>query len=287
MGSFGHELLRAGAHGLATGTFSSLDGGNFARGFFSGTSASLAGSLAHGMELNKGWTAALSSTIGGLTSLALGDKFFTGAMNGIKIGVLNHLMHGEWGARITHDNRGNMVGELDEVIILGKAKAGMSIIDIASAICGSQEILSKDVVMGNNGKIYCRQVNQNIFRGNQYVTTRPIKTIPHPKAFGRLLSIASQIPEVRYVGSVYGTSSREYYRAITVACGRILGGEMGASLGGATIGALSATMTGCLTAGLGSGFAYVGGEIIGSIGGGWLGTELGGTIAGYMFDLTY
>lgn len=287
MGSFGHELLRAGAHGLATGTFSSLDGGNFARGFFSGTSASLAGSLAHGMELNKGWTAALSSTIGGLTSLALGDKFFTGAMNGMQIGVLNHLMHGEWGARITHDNRGNMVGELDEVIVWGKAKAGMSIIDIASAICGSQEILSKDVVMGNNGKIYCRQVNQNIFRGNQYVTTRPIKTIPHPKAFGRLLSIASQIPEVRYVGSVYGTSSREYYRAITVACGRILGGEMGASLGGATIGALSATMTGCLTAGLGSGFAYVGGEIIGSIGGGWLGTELGGTIAGYMFDLTY
>ena len=141
--------------------------------------------------------------------------------------------------------------------------------------------------MGNNGKIYCRQVNQNIFRGNQYVTTRPIKTIPHPKAFGRLLSIVSQIPEVNYVRSVYGTNSREYYRAINVACGRVLGGEMGALLGGEITGIASAALIGDLTLGIGSGAAYVGGKIIGNIGGGWLGTELGGTIAGYMFDLTY
>lgn len=46
-------------------------------------------------------------------------------------------------------------------------------------------------------------------------------------------------------------------------------------------------MFGSATAGLGAGFAYVGGEIVGSIGVGWLGTELGGAVAGYMFDLNY
>ena len=147
--------------------------------------------------------------------------------------------------------------------------------------------MSNDVVKGNNGKYYFRNFNNCIFKGNQYVKTRPVKTIPHPKYFGKAISYISEIPSLVYAESVYGVDSREFLRAAAVANGRIIGGKMGTKYGGKILGLASAYMFGSMSATLGSGFAYVGGEIIGSIGGGWLGTELGGALAGYMFDLNY
>ena len=44
VGTCGHEMLRAGAHGLASGIISALDGGNFLRSFISGAAASEMGS---------------------------------------------------------------------------------------------------------------------------------------------------------------------------------------------------------------------------------------------------
>ena len=40
VGSFGHELLRAGSHGLASGIVSVLDGDGFASSLISGVTAS-------------------------------------------------------------------------------------------------------------------------------------------------------------------------------------------------------------------------------------------------------
>lgn len=123
--------------------------------------------------------------------------------------------------------------------------------------------------------------------GNQHVKVKPVKTIPHAKVFGRAISVLSEMPSVAYAKNVYGIDSREFKRALAVASGRFLGGEIGSCYGGQFLGLTSAYTFGSATAGLGAGFAYFGGEIIGSIGGGWLGTELGGAVAGYMFDLNY
>ena len=147
--------------------------------------------------------------------------------------------------------------------------------------------MSNYVVKCNNGRLNFRNFNNCIYKGNQYVKTRSVKTIPHPKYFGRAISALSEMPSVIYAENVYGVNSREYKRVIAVVSGRIIGGEMGSYYGGIAIGIASGIALGGLSSGFGTGFAYVGGEIVGSIGLGWLGTELGGTVAGFMFDLNY
>ena len=282
-GSLGHELLRAGAHGLATGTFASLDGGNFARGFFSGASAAFTGSFAQSLNAGNGSMVTLSAAMGGLSSLAFGGDFFNGVFSGLQIGLLNHLIHGN-----LYDEQDCINGgELDEVLVWGQRRAGAGIVAAAAAVCTSEEIMSNDVVIGNNGKYYFRNFNNCIFKGNQYVKTRPVKTIPHPKYFGRAISALSEMPSVIYAENVYGVNSREFKRALAVAGGRFLGGEIGSYYGGLTVGTASGIALGSFTSGFGAGFAYVGGEVVGSIGLGWLGTELGGAVAGFMFDLNY
>ncbi len=49
--TFGNELLRAGAHGLASGVISALDGDNFASAFVSGAAASGMGSYAQSVDM--------------------------------------------------------------------------------------------------------------------------------------------------------------------------------------------------------------------------------------------
>ncbi len=92
-GSFGHELLRAGAHGLASGVTSALSGGSFGRGFVSGAVSSGIGSFASGVDMNDGLMLASCAAMGGLTEWALGGDFLQGAMNGFIIGALNHMQH--------------------------------------------------------------------------------------------------------------------------------------------------------------------------------------------------
>ena len=92
-GNFGHELLRAGAHGLASGVTSALSGENFGRGFVSGAVSSGIGSFASGVDMNDGLMLASCAAAGGLTEWALGGDFLQGAMNGLTIGAMNHLQH--------------------------------------------------------------------------------------------------------------------------------------------------------------------------------------------------
>lgn len=93
VGSFGKELLRAGAHGVSSGLISVLDGGNFGHGFAAGAVSSSLGSFVKGVKMDPGLKVLSSSAIGGAASWATGGDFLTGALQGLKVGLFNHAMH--------------------------------------------------------------------------------------------------------------------------------------------------------------------------------------------------
>ena len=91
--TFGNELLRAGAHGLASGVISALDGDNFASAFVSGAAASGMGSYAQSVDMNLGLMVASTTAMGGVVAWMTGNDFLQGAMEGMTIGALNHAQH--------------------------------------------------------------------------------------------------------------------------------------------------------------------------------------------------
>ena len=93
VGTFGHELLRAGAHGLSSGVFNALNGDNFWNGLISGAASSGIGSYAQSINLNSGLMVASTTAMGGIVAWATGGDFLQGALQGIMIGVFNHAMH--------------------------------------------------------------------------------------------------------------------------------------------------------------------------------------------------
>ena len=119
-GTFGHELLRAGAHGLASGVTSALSGDNFGRGFVSGVVSSGIGSFASGIDMNDGLMLASCAAAGGLTEWALGGDFIDGAMTGLNIGLYNHCLH--YDAEV----------ELPEVTVTGKYRPRLDLSAIST-----------------------------------------------------------------------------------------------------------------------------------------------------------
>jgi len=95
VGTFGHELLRAGAHGLSSGVFNALNGDNFWNGLISGAASSGIGSYAKSINLNSGLMVASTTAMGGIVAWATGGDFLQGAMQGMTIGLFNHAMHDE------------------------------------------------------------------------------------------------------------------------------------------------------------------------------------------------
>ena len=91
--TFGHELLRAGAHGLSSGVFNALNGDNFWNRLISGAVSSGIGSYAQSINLNSGLMVASTTAMGGIVAWATGGDFLQGAMQGMMIGVFNHAMH--------------------------------------------------------------------------------------------------------------------------------------------------------------------------------------------------
>lgn len=114
LGTLGHELLRAGAHGLGNGLLNVADGGSFGVGFLTGATASIVGSGAQ--ELNFGNMGVLGSTTlaGGLTAGLSGGDWMMGAMQGMNIGAFNHTYEGE-----RPINAGNPI-QLKEVVVTGR-----------------------------------------------------------------------------------------------------------------------------------------------------------------------
>ena len=118
--TFGNELLRAGAHGLASGVISALDGGNFTSSFISGAAASGTGSYAQSVHINNGLMVASTTAMGGFVAWATGGDFLMGAMQGMSIGVFNHGAHEEDdGIRYYHDEKGNLCGDMQNVDVIG------------------------------------------------------------------------------------------------------------------------------------------------------------------------
>lgn len=92
-GGIGHELLRSGTHGAASGLISVFRGGDFASAFYSGAAASFIGSLAKSGKKSDEFMLASASLVGGSVAWATGGDFLQGATQGYRIAAKNHLSH--------------------------------------------------------------------------------------------------------------------------------------------------------------------------------------------------
>lgn len=96
-GSFGTEIIKGVSHGLAQGSISALQGGDFWSGALSGTLGSWAASgySAIGLEAFLGdiGMISMSGLAGGVGSLLNGGSFWEGACIGVTTAGLNHLQH--------------------------------------------------------------------------------------------------------------------------------------------------------------------------------------------------
>ena len=86
------ELIRAGAHGLSSGVFAAIEGGDFVSQFAAGFASSYLGSYINCSPLLK---LGLTSLTGGMASWATGGDFLEGAQTGFRVGLFNHVIHGE------------------------------------------------------------------------------------------------------------------------------------------------------------------------------------------------
>ncbi len=115
-GSVGHELLRAGTHGFASGVINALQGENFGAGFASGAFASFAGSGAQWAGLGSYGVLGATTLFGGVGSATFGGDFMAGAMRGLEIGLYNHTWE-EGGITYNDDNPNDITGQIDEVFV--------------------------------------------------------------------------------------------------------------------------------------------------------------------------
>ena len=116
--TFGHELLRAGAHGLADASLSIWNGGDFFSSFVSSAASSGIGSYTQATKMGTGLMAMSSAAMGGFVAWATGGDFLQGALNGFQIGLLNHAMHDDgFGITYYHDKDGNQCGTISEIVV--------------------------------------------------------------------------------------------------------------------------------------------------------------------------
>ena len=160
--SFGHEILRAGAHGLSSGVFNALNGDSFWNGLISGASSSGIGSYAQSVNLNSELMVASTTAMGGVVAWATGGDFLMGAMNGLQIGVLNHAMHeGDGGIRYYRDHNGELCGEIPEVVVKPSVNTGLALQGVLTIGSGATTFFEHNNYSrtfnhwrGKNGKLY-------------------------------------------------------------------------------------------------------------------------------------
>lgn len=113
---FEARLLRAGAHGLASGVANALTGENFGAGFAAGALGSFAGSGAQWAGLGAYGVLGATTSFGGVGSATFGGDFLDGAMTGLNIGLYNHTWE-EDGITYNNDDPSNITGQIDEIIV--------------------------------------------------------------------------------------------------------------------------------------------------------------------------
>ena len=285
VGICGHEMLRAGAHGLASGIISALDGGNFLRSFISGAAASGMGSYAQSVNTGQGPMVASTALMGGIVAWAIGDNFLQGAMRGMTIGIFNHAMHDDNNViTYSHDQNGNISGEISEVVVSSSRYTSCALIDavanLNTFIDGTGASLKENggnSTFGSNHRLYWHTANERGFYGNQYVRTVRVTNIGKciTKATG-LMGIAFDVTNISMATyhdyqnyQVYG-----YYNGYNTfrTTAEALGGWYGAEIG-ATLGAKAGMAIGTCFGGIGVVPATIicgaAGGILGSFGGVW------------------
>jgi len=275
IGSFGNELLRAGAHGLTNGVVSSLQGDKFFQGMITGSVASIAGSAVGMLDLRNNpfqrfASFSATSLAGGLTNWALGGEFSEGLSMGMRIGAFNH----GW---ITNAN-GELVYELDEVEVIGHQYNCYSLMHSGLSVLKEINDEVGKCRVGTNGKIYTpkNRKGDRVFYGNQYVKTRAIKTIPGLDKYIKIYAAAEYTNEFTLAWENDGNRFGENCQRLTA---RIIGRECFSKIG-AEIGFYCGVKSGL-------GVLSIPLAVLGGIIGDCIGGNVGDAMGDYMFDVIY
>ena len=285
VGTFGHELLRAGAHGLSSGVFNALNGDNFWNGLISGAASSGIGSYAQSVNLNTELMVASTTTMGGIVAWATGDDFLQGAMQGMQIGILNHSLHdGDEGSiplkvSVTTNEAG-----MYEVTVIGARKGGKeNILAIAAEIntitdCFGTSLKknSGNTTLGSNGKLYYHVAGQRDFYGNQYVST--VRLVHVGKVITKATGSVGKVLDGISIYDGYKQDRNQIGYNTVRAVADVAGGWAGA-VAGLKIG----TSIGSLFGGVGA----IPGAVIGSTVFGIIGAYGGGKLATCSVDNIY
>ena len=178
-GSVVAELGRAGAHGLAGGVGSIIQGGSFASGFWSGAISSGIGS---GIEALGGGTAGQlfgAGLSGGIGAELAGGNFLNGAWQGLVVGALNHAMHGTFSSGgPPWEYNGKMYktkGALYRAILL----------DQAAEQFGIKDLVALAAAVDNAGLVSKPFQTKGASKGTSYASKYGAKLLPQEMS-GRL-----------------------------------------------------------------------------------------------------
>ncbi len=190
VGGIGHELLRAGAHGVASGVGNVLQGGNFLNGFAAGAVSSVAGSALGAARVDNGIMVLSSMAVGGVTAWSTGGDFISGSMRGLAIGFFNHAMHGDGPQeKINYytNEQGELMADMPTVTVVARApsSSGFSFLDASLAVSTTtagyygSKLSSSTSTFGvwySQGKLR-HKLYTNGWKGNQYVKPFKVKNI--------------------------------------------------------------------------------------------------------------
>lgn len=301
MGMVGKELLRAGAHGISSGVFSIINGGNFGSGFVAGAVSSSIGSITQSLSKNPCVITLSSTTAGGITAWATGGSFLNGAIQGLKIGLFNHSMHDDSmhydPNEIYTDGDGNytvflkefeFVYEKPDLFSILLADSDKSLDPIGFGFTALENIgesldkNSQNSTVGNNGKFYFHTSNQRAFYGNQYVKTINLKNVgTNLYKFTSKANLGLASVQLISGGCL---DYQEYQQQGSTSCYHFV--RAGATLGGSSIGLALGLKYGSAI-GVFFGPAAIPAAIIGGTVGGIVGALSGGYWAENAIDRIY
>uniref|UniRef100_UPI002731563D RHS repeat-associated core domain-containing protein n=1 Tax=uncultured Muribaculum sp. TaxID=1918613 RepID=UPI002731563D len=296
--SVGHELLRAGAHGINGGVTTMLNGGNFGSGLVAGVVSSATGSFAQYQTGNKGLMVLCSAAAGGIASWATGGDFVAGALQGLQTALLNHAMH-EKGAKIEYTVKdGEIYAMMPEFICTPDPPSTLTLTGDALGVFGlgntalnslgkSLKYNAGNSTYGSNGKFYFHNKTERGFYGNQHVQTTRLTDVGSKitKVTGKAgiavgvgqlgISIYQDVQTYQTEGYTNG------YNTVKTA-GKWAGGWYGGAAG-LEMGALLGTELGSF---FGPGGIVVGNIIFGALGG-FCGAYYGEQTVGEAIDYLY
>lgn len=275
-GNLGHELLRAGAHGLADGAVAALGGGNFGNAFISGATSSALGSFAKGVKMNNNLMITTTTLTGGFAAWATGGDFLLGAMQGMRIGALNHAIHDN---EITYykDEQGCLCGNVKEVVVEAPRYNALF---FASGLNTTLHIIGTSLkdnggnsTFGSNYKFYWHSAGQSGFYGNQHVKTVKLTTIG--KRITKVTGPVGKLIDGYKVLDAVATDLNDYQNGYTDGYNTV---RATADIAGGWAGAIAGLKAGAF---IGAGIASAPGAVVGGIIGGIAGA-FGGSSAGVL-----